>query len=229
MWILLLLQATLIIGYLAGNDSLLKPLGAEEEAMYLERMKKGDPQAREKLIEHNLRLVAHIARKYNGSTRNWEPDDLISVGSIGLIKGLDTFDPDKKARLSTYLAKCVENEIRMLLRTEKRTRQDLSLQDPVGQDKEGNTITFNDILEYDDADMMETVDYMLDSERLKEAMRMHLDATQQRILIARYGLDGKEPVTQWQMAEELGISRSYVSRIEKKAIENLRKAMKVQM
>ena len=224
MWILLLLQATLIIGYLAGNDALLPPLKAKDEAVYLEKMKNGDTKARNKLVEHNLRLVAHIARKYNGSTQ-WEPDDLISVGSIGLMKGLDTFDPDKKAKLSTYLARCIENEIRMLLRTEKKSRQDLSLQDAIGQDKEGNVLTFDDILEYDDTDFMESIDYKLDSERLRDAIRNHLDETQQQILMARYGLNGKAPAAQWQIAEELGISRSYVSRIEKKAIEILRKAM----
>lgn len=225
MWILLILQVTLIIGYLAGNDSLLPPLKAKEEAGYLEKMRQGDAKAREHLIEHNLRLVAHIARKYNGSTQCWEPDDLISVGSIGLIKGLDTFDPDKKAKLSTYLARCIENEIRMLLRTEKKSRQDLSLQDSVGQDKEGNVLTLNDVLEYDDADMVESINYRLDNERLNEAMNQYLDATQRKVLAARYGIGGQEPKAQWQIAEELGISRSYVSRIEKKALETLQRVM----
>ena len=147
MWIILALQFLFLIGYVAGSVAFPKPLTPEEEEDCLRRMRQGDEEARNELIERNMRLVAHIVRKY--STQGigcWETDDLISVGSIGLIKGISTYRPDKNTRLSTYLARCIENELLMLLRSDKKVRNEVSLQDPIGQDKEGNTLTLMDVL-----------------------------------------------------------------------------------
>ena len=142
MWFTLLLQVLFHARYEAGGGSFAKPMSATEEQECLTRLAAGDPKAREELIERNMRLVAHIVRKYAATVTSWEPDDLISVGAIGLIKGIDTYDMEKKAKLSTYLARCIENEILMLLRADKKKKQDVSLQEPIGQDKEGNTISW---------------------------------------------------------------------------------------
>ena len=225
MWIFLLFQVTFLACYLAGTSTFQKPLSPEEEEYYLKRYKEGDKKARTILIERNMRLVAHIVRKYSASAGRWETDDLISVGAIGLIKGIETFDPDKKAKLSTYLAKCVENELLMLLRSDKKTKQEVSLQDPIGQDKEGNTITLIDVLEDRDDTIMERGDYKMSQGKLYQAVNKVLTGREREVIIMRYGLAGKTPMTQREVAKVLDISRSYVSRIEKKAIQKLSREM----
>ena len=172
-----------------------------------------------------MRLVAHIVRKYAATVTSWEPDDLISVGAIGLIKGIDTYDMEKKAKLSTYLARCIENEILMLLRADKKKKQDVSLQEPIGQDKEGNTISWDDVLVYEDESVTEQVDLAMNKKELLAAMQQELTLRERDVLERRYGLKGNKEETQRQVAKSMGISRSYVSRIEKKALEKLQKKM----
>lgn len=228
MWIILALQFLFLIGYVAGSVAFPKPLTPEEEEDCLRRMRQGDEEARNELIERNMRLVAHIVRKY--STQGigcWETDDLISVGSIGLIKGISTYRPDKNTRLSTYLARCIENELLMLLRSDKKVRNEVSLQDPIGQDKEGNTLTLMDVLEYEDEDVLEKLDSRLKRRQILKCMEEVLDEREQKVVMMRYGLDGKEPKTQKETAGVLGVSRSYISRIEKKALEKLKKNLRI--
>lgn len=222
MWFFLALQFLFLVGYVAGNVAFPKPLSQEEEEKCLLRMRQGDEDARNELIEHNMRLVAHIVRKYNQQSSYWEGDDLISVGSIGLIKGLETFREDKKTKLSTYLARCIENEIRMLLRSEKKTLNDVSLQDPIGQDGEGNELTLIDILEYESEDVTEQLDRKINRKRILDCIKGVLDEREQKVILYRYGFDGGEGLTQRETAQKLGVSRSYISRIEKKALEKLR-------
>lgn len=228
MWFTLLLQVLFHARYEAGGGAFLKPMTAREEQECLVRLSQGDPNAREELIEHNMRLVAHIVRKYAATVTSWEPDDLISVGAIGLIKGIDTYDVEKKAKLSTYLARCIENEILMLLRSDRKKRQDVSIQEPIGEDKEGNTISWDDVLISEEASVSERVDMETDKKELMEAMRTELTPRERLILCRRYGLGGKQEETQRQVAKSLGISRSYVSRIEKKALEKLQNKMRAQ-
>ena len=170
MWFTLLLQVLFHARYEAGGGSFAKPMSAAEEQACLTRLAAGDPKAREELIERNMRLVAHIVRKYAATVTSWEPDDLISVGAIGLIKGSDTYDMNKKAKLSTYLARCIENEILMLLRADKKKKQDVSLQEPIGQDKEGNTISWDDVLVYEDESVTEQVDLAMNKKELLAAI-----------------------------------------------------------
>ena len=172
-----------------------------------------------------MRLVAHIARKYTGTVTNWEADDLISVGAIGLIKGIDTYDAAKKAKLSTYLARCIENEILMLLRADRKTKQDVSLQEPIGEDKEGNTISWDDVLIYEEESVMEKVDRVMDKRELLRAIEGELTSQERLVIQKRFGLEGKKEETQRQIAKSMGISRSYVSRIEKRALEKLQRKM----
>ncbi len=221
MWIFWLLQALFHVRYDTGEGAFPRPLTGREEKEYLKQMRGGDTDARKILIERNLRLVAHIARKYTGTAIGWEPDDLISIGSIGLIKGIDTFDEEKNAKLSTYLARCVENEILMQLRTDKKKQMEVSLQEPIGHDKEGNTILLDDVLEYDDESVLDQVNISIGLERLAAAMDKVLIPREKEIICRRYGLNGQVARTQRQIAKQLGISRSYVSRIEKKAMEKL--------
>ena len=222
MWIFMVLQMLLHARYAAGDGAFPKPLGSRQEQECLERLQQGDERAREMLIEHNLRLVAHIVRKYVNTAAGWEADDLISVGSIGLIKGIDTFDPEKNAKLSTYLARCVENEILMLLRADKKKQMEVSLQEPIGHDKEGNAILLDDVLEYDDEPVMEQVNLSISRQKLEREIERVLTPREKEIICRRYGLRGRLPQTQRQVAGALGISRSYVSRIEKKALEKLK-------
>lgn len=198
-----------------------KPLSAKEEQKYLERCKKGDRQARDCLIERNLRLVAYIAKKYQSTDRDME--DLISIGTIGLIKGIDSFDASKNIRLATYSARCVENEILMYLRANRKTRNDVYLYDSIGSDKEGNEINLIDILEYEDEDVVEKVARQGYLAKLEKYIRNSLTKREWEILQMRYGLGGEEEKTQREIAAMYGISRSYVSRIEKKALAKLRK------
>lgn len=197
-----------------------KPLDSKEEADYLERCKAGDKEARDKLIEHNLRLVAHIVKKYNMSDK--ETDDLISIGTIGLIKAIDTFDDAKGIRLATYASRCIDNELLMLFRTNKRLNKEVYLYDPIGADKEGNEINLLDIIEETDTDIVENIVLEEDIKKLHSIIRRVLTEREREIITMRYGLVDSKEVTQREIANKLGISRSYVSRIEKKALKKLR-------
>ena len=209
-----------LISFVSGNNSFPKPLSVKEEKDYIEKMQQGDTDARNKLIEHNLRLVAHIAKKYSANVRDGE--DLISLGTIGLIKGINSFDSSKGTRLVTYVARCIENEILMLMRNNKKSQNDVSLNDPVGTDREGNQILLMDIVGTDEEDVIKEIDNRTKVKKLYENISNRLDDREREIIIMRYGLyDGNE-MTQAEVAEVMGISRSYVSRIEKKAIGKLR-------
>lgn len=197
-----------------------KPLNAKEEQLYIERTIMGDREAREVLIERNLRLVAHIVKKYNLGDR--ETDDLISVGTIGLIKAIDSFQPEKGIRLATYASRCIDNELLMRFRSGKKKAREIYLQDPIGSDKEGNEITLLDVIEYEDEDMVEAFTYSENVKLLYQMLNECLTRREREVLIWRYGLYGGNEVTQREIAKHLGISRSYVSRIEKKAIAKLR-------
>lgn len=183
-------------------------------------MKAGDNSARNKLVEHNLRLVAHIIKKYYGA--QGDQDDLVSIGTIGLIKAINTYDPDKKIRLSSYASRCIENEILMYFRSAKKRAQDISLNEAIDTDKDGNPLTLLDILAVDDS-ILDELDMKLNSRKLGQFITEELGEREKRIIILRYGLNGKKPMTQKDVAALLGISRSYVSRIETKALKALRK------
>ncbi|MGI6269617.1 MAG: RNA polymerase sporulation sigma factor SigK [Candidatus Howiella sp.] len=221
---------TTLIGYIVSNlfyfalhvtssGSFPKPLSAAEERRLVALLETGDAAARDTLIEHNLRLVAHIVKKYAGE--RVEQDDLISIGTIGLIKAVGTFNSEKKIRLATYAARCIENEILMYFRSLKKTAQDVLISDPVDTDKDGNTLTLIDIIS-DDTNIVDEIDLKIKSRQLKKFILERLDDREREILIYRYGLGGTEDLTQREVAKRLGISRSYVSRIEKKALEKLK-------
>lgn len=205
--------------YVSNKASYPQPLSAEDEAKYLQLYKEGDEQARETLIKHNLRLVAHIAKKYSNSM---DIDDLISIGSIGLVKGISTFEVKKGTQLATYLARCIENEILMALRSSKRYRSVFSLNDPLGVDGDGNEFSLIDVLSINQDSVFKQVEMGMLSEKLDSVMKQCLTAREYRILQLRYGLNGKPAYTQLKTAEMLGISRSYISRIEKKALAKIR-------
>lgn len=209
-----------LISFISGGNSFPKPLTAKEEKMYIEQMKNGSIDAKNKLIEHNLRLVAHIAKKYAVGANDVE--DLISLGTIGLIKGVSSFDSSKGTRLATYTARCIENEILMLMRSNKKNQGDVSLSDPIGTDKEGNQILLMDIIGTDEEDVIKEIDYKIQIKKLYENIKNNLDDREREIIILRYGLDDESEHTQREIAAMLGISRSYVSRIEKKAISKLK-------
>ena len=202
------------------SSSFPSPLSEKEEQALIGRLADGDSEAKTMLIEHNLRLVAHIAKKYAGPGAC--QDDLISIGTIGLIKAVGTYSGRKSTRLATYAAKCIENEILMSIRSSKRIRQEVSLSLPIGIDKDGNEISFNDILGTDTDEIVDSIDLKIQISRLREAISSCLSHREQAVITARYGLDGREPRHQREIASCLGISRSYVSRIEKKALEKLR-------
>lgn len=209
--------------HLGNTNSFPKPLSAKEELSLLESYKEnGDLSAREKLIEHNLRLVAHVIKKYYALTS--EREDLISIGTIGLIKGIDTFNHKKGTRLATYAAKCIENEILMHLRNGKKNVAVMSMNDPIEFDSEGNPLTLSDVL-YVDNTIVEDIARNESEKRLYSLINEIDDLREKEILIRRYGLFGQKEETQKEISESLGISRSYVSRIEKKVIEDLRKKM----
>ena len=210
---------------IVGN-SFPKPLSAEEEAEYVRRFKENaDQKARDTLIKHNLRLVAHIAKKYQGAE---EQDDLISVGSIGLIKAINTYSPGKGTQLSTYIARCVENEILMMLRANKKHKNNVSLSDPVGTDKEGNELTLMDILSEREENVLVKVENKMLKDRFMKIISACLNQREYTILCLRYGLKGGRPLAQREVAALLKISRSYISRIEKKAIEKVKEEIKKQ-
>lgn len=206
--------------HVCGGGTFPKPLSAKQEQEYLSRMSQGDEDARQKLIEHNLRLVAHIVKKYYGVSD--EQDDLVSIGTIGLIKAINTYKPDKNIKLSSYASRCIENEILMYFRSAKRSAQDVSLNETIDTDKDGNQLTLLDILAVED-DILDNLDKKLNTRKLGQFMREELTEREFQILVMRYGLDGKKPVTQKEIAGMLDISRSYVSRIETKALKKLRK------
>ena len=197
-----------------------KPLTAEEERLYLKRYEEGDQEARKVLIERNLRLVAHVAKKYQGSDE--DSDDLISIGTIGLIKAVATFDNSKNNRLATYAARCIDNERLMMLRMRKKTSREVSLYEPIGMDKEGNEINLLDIIEGENVDVPEIMDLEADTRRLYQILHKVLSEREQEVLRLRYGLFGEEEKTQREIAQRLNISRSYVSRIEKTALKKLK-------
>ncbi len=198
------------------------PLSKEEENECFQKMRSQDPavceKAREKLILHNLRLVSHIVRKYYGSGQNQE--DLISIGTIGLIKAIDSFDSDNGTRFATYAGKCLQNEILMHFRAGKKTQNDISLDDTIEIDKEGNPLTYMDVISSEDT-IAEDLFVRMSSQKAFEIIRNELPRRQREIIVRRYGLDGREPETQRAIAERLGISRSYVSRIEKAALDTI--------
>lgn len=198
----------------------LKPLTAEEESRYLQEYKQGSLEAKNILIERNLRLVAHIVKKYQGAAE--DSDDLISIGTIGLIKAIHTFDSNKASRLSTYAARCIDNELLMLLRSKKKTSREVSLYDPIGTDKEGNEITLLDIIETEPVDVVKNYSLKQDISLLYSLLTKVLTPREQEIIKLRYGLYGEEEMTQREIAKRLNISRSYVSRIEKNALLKLR-------
>ena len=197
-----------------------KPLSEEEETRYLDRYKNGDTQARNILIEHNLRLVAHVAKKYTAGGRfsSIDFDDIVSIGTIGLIKGIDSFNTDKNVRLATYTARCIENEILMYIRSSKKYMNDVFLQDPVGHDFDGNEITVMDIVKTDDDPVPEQVSTKMEIIQMLDDMKEVLDDRERKIIYLRYALGGGDEVTQREIAKMMNISRSYVSRIEKKAL-----------
>ena len=217
-------SVTLLLSYISGNSSFPKPLSAKDEQFYIERYKNGDMAARDVLIEHNLRLVAHIAKKYSNSSEDNE--DIISIGTIGLIKGITSFDPSKGTRLATYAARCVDNEILMLMRTQKKTQGDVSLSETIGVDKEGNQIMLIDILKSDTADIFDKINTDIQVRQLYENIKSELDERERKVIILRYGIGGTKAYTQREVAKLLNISRSYVSRIEKKAVGKLGKGIK---
>ncbi len=209
-----------LILYIQG-ENFKKPLSAKEEKEYLILARQGDKEAKNKLIVHNLRLVAHIVKKYYSNTN--DQDDLISIGTIGLIKAINTFDYEKKVRLSTYAAKCVENEILMYLRNQKKLVNEVYISDPIDTDKEGNVLTLMDVITTSD-NILDTVYENIRSEKLLKCIE-NLNEREREIIIYRYGLLGNAPKPQREVAKKLEISRSYVSRIEKKALQDLKNMM----
>jgi RNA polymerase sporulation-specific sigma factor len=199
-----------------------QPLTKDMELYYLKRSSEGDLSARNTLVEYNLRLVAHIIKKYNNFDRDM--DDLISIGTIGLIKAINTYDFKKGSRLVTYASRCIENELLMMLRQERKCSKEFSLYEPIGTDKEGNEINLLDIVEYEGTDITEQIILEDNIRQLYEYVQILLDQRELQVLTMRYGLYRQEPMTQQEVADKLSISRSYVSRIEKKALTKLRRA-----
>lgn len=198
----------------------LKPLDAEEEKYYLEKMKEGSLEAKHTLIERNLRLVAHISRKYQSGEEDME--DLISIGTIGLIKAIATFNYERGNRLATYAARCIDNELLMYFRGKKKTSREVSLYEPIGTDKEGNQINLMDVVESTDREIFEVIELKSNTKKIYELIPRVLNDRERQIIEWRYGLYNRKPVTQREVADKLGISRSYVSRIEKRALEKLK-------
>lgn len=196
------------------NNAFPQPLSNNEEKKYLDLMAEGDEHARNMLIEHNLRLVAHIVKKFENTGEDAE--DLISIGTIGLIKGIESYSAGKGTKLATYAARCIENEILMHLRALKKTKKDVSLHDPIGQDKEGNEISLIDVLKSESEDVIDTIQLNMELEKVKKYIDI-LDDREKEVIVGRFGLDLKKK-TRREIAKELGISRSYVSRIEKRAL-----------
>ena len=212
--------------HLSNSGSFPPPLSAEKERECFERWKNGDTSAKDELIEHNLRLVAHVIKKYSSNYN--EQDDLISIGTIGLIKAINTFNSEKGIRLATYAARCIENEILMHFRNLKKTAQDVSISDPIDIDSEGNPLTLMDIIYCEDT-VADDIDLKIKSEYLKKFISEIKEERERKIIVMRYGMDGNRPLTQREVAKALDISRSYVSRLEKKVLERMRKKFKEEL
>nr|WP_302646354.1 RNA polymerase sporulation sigma factor SigK [uncultured Clostridium sp.] len=212
-----------LTGYISGNNTFPKPLDEKEEEKYLQLLKTGDKKAKSILIERNLRLVAHIVKKYQ--IPNKDIDELISIGTVGLIKAIDSFDVTKGTRLATYASRCIENEILMLFRNNKKQKSETFLQDPIGVDKEGNEISLIDVLSSEKDSVIDKVEMKLQINALYNKMNSALTEREGEILKMRYGLKDGKCKTQREIAGMLGISRSYVSRIEKKALKKLKKEL----
>lgn len=213
----------ILSGYITGSNSFPKPLDEKEEEYYLIKLKEGDANAKSVLIERNLRLVAHIVKKYSYGGR--DIDDLISIGTVGLIKAIDSFDYDKGTKLATYAARCIENEILMLIRNNKKTKGEVYLHDPIGIDKEGNEISLIDVLSTEEDSIVEVVENKIQIKKLYKNMNICLNDRERLIIEMRYGLSDGNAKTQREIAKILGISRSYVSRIEKRALKKLFKEL----
>ncbi len=214
----LLSQMLCLILHVTDADSFPKPLSKAEEEGYIENLMQGDDNARKLLIEHNLRLVAHVVKKYY--TTDTDKDDLISIGTIGLIKGVNSFKPQKGVKLATYCARCIDNEILMHLRSTKKSNQDVSFDDPIDTDSEGNPLTLMDIIAVEDT-IVDDIDTKNKVVKLSHILKSMPLSREKEIIIKRYGLDGKPPLTQREIAKEMGISRSYVSRIEKRILDDI--------
>ncbi len=196
-----------------------EPLEKDKELEFIQKFKEGDEEAKKVLIERNLRLVAHVCKKYSNS--KIDQDDLISIGTIGLIKGINSFNPDKNIKLATYTARCIENEILMFMRTSKKQKAEVYLNEPIGKDKDDNVVTLQEVLENDERNIEEVIDLKFKVKELYSKMKDVLEKREQEIIVMRFGLDGNKPKTQKEIASYLNISRSYVSRIETKAIKKL--------
>lgn len=216
--------AVFVVGYISNNNLFPEPLTQDEEKMYLERLSKGDEEAKNILIERNLRLVAHVCKKY--SATKLDQEDLISIGTIGLIKGINSFNVEKGARLSTYVSRCIDNEILMYLRSTKKLGAEVYLEDTIGKDKDDNSITLKEVLENEEKPIEEEIELKMKIKKLYEKLKSVLKDREKTIIELRFGLDGDKPKTQKQIAKMMGISRSYVSRIETKAIGKLAKEFK---
>lgn len=201
-------SAVFVVGYISNNNLFPEPLSSEEEKIYIEKYENGDEEARNVLIERNLRLVAHVCKKY--STANVEQDDLISIGTIGLIKGIKSYDSKKGVRLATYVSRCIENEVLMHLRSIKKLNAEVYLEDTVGKDKDDNTVSLQEVIENNERSIEDEVDLKFKIKKLYEKMKEVLKEREKIIIEMRFGLDGKKPRTQNQIARMLGISRSYV-------------------
>ena len=209
------------IGHISPKNSFMKPLTKAEEKALLEKFQAGDNTAFERLVEHNMRLVAHIAKKYVAS--GYELDDLISIGSIGLIKGIRSFNSDKSNYLVTYVSRCIDNEILMHLRATRKKRNEISLSETIGTDKEGNEVSLIDILKSNEIAVSDNVEKKIEHKNVLLKMDKVLDEREKKVIILRYGVGGRSPLTQRETAKILNISRSYISRIEKAALNKLRK------
>ena len=216
-------QIMFLTGFVGGGSAFPKALSAEEEEKCLAQYAKGDINAKNTLIEHNLRLVAHITRKYSNESNS---EDLISIGIIGLIKGINTYNPQKNRKLSAYVSRCIENEILMHLRSTKKLSNEVSLDETIGTDKEGNSLTFADILPSDGGDIIENLSLKMTSASLYKAIDKSLNNIEKDIIVWRYGLNGNDRLAQREVAKKLNISRSYVSRIEKRALNKLAEELK---
>lgn len=215
----LLINAVHFLLGIGTPQSFPPPLCAEEEAAAFAKKALGDETAREKLILHNLRLVSHIVRKYYGTAKN--QDDLVSIGSIGLVKAVDSFNPENGTRFATYAAKCIQNEILMFFRSQKKLSAEVSINETIDVDRDGNPLTYIDVIATED-NVAEETDAKIKAVMIRRLVNTVLDERQRQIVLLRYGMCGGEPLTQREVAEKLGISRSYVSRIEKSALETLR-------
>ncbi len=213
-----------LFGYIQSSNLFPEPLSKTEEEFYLRRYFEGDTEAKNKLIEHNLRLVAHIAKKYE--TKEQDIEELISIGSIGLIKAINSFKGEKNYKISTYASKCIENEILMHIRATKKQKSEVSMNTIIGTDKDGNDMELVDTIDSDEKDAIETIYNKMLTAQVKNFIKNKLPEREKYIMTLRYGLDGNLPKTQQQIADQLGISRSYVSRIETKVQNKLKKFIK---